>query len=236
MPFTLSDTLKGRSVQSCTPCVPLFSFGMCCVLFYLQRERRGSFIKREYMQIRTPPPRSESVRKLSKRYHKNGDMTAQKTPILISKKLTCEGDCCEISGNCSVPSHLSSPLLNEDVEDIDADRDAVIPPLSHSPVFGAPLDGFGDSSKPGSSLPRSSPVLSKKPPYTFFNFSPTSSPRSSPILSRQLSGKAPNRDSPTAQKKFGETLSVDVADVSCEPKPRGTQSWSREGEDNTEAA
>lgn len=186
------------------------------------------------MQIRAPPPRGESVRKLSKRYRKNRDVTPQETSILINKKYVCEGECCEIAGNCSVPS-----LLNEDMKDIDANRDAVVPPLSRSPVFGAaPLDdNFDDNSEPGSSLPRASPVLSKKPPYAFFNLSPTSSPRSSPILSRQLPGEAPIRDSPNARKKFGKTLSVDVADVSCEPKSWGTQSWSRKDEeDKTEEA
>lgn len=207
---------------------------LCVLHLQIRGERRGSFIKREYMQIKAPPPRSESVRKLSQRYHKEGDVTEQKTPILNNKKRMCEGECCDIAGNCSVLSpRQSSPLPHADMEGIDASTDAVVP-SSHSPVLNATYDGIDDNSEALLFLPRSSPVLSKKPLSTSFNFSPTSSPRSSPLLSRQLLEHTPTRDSPTAWKKFGKTLSVDVADVPCGPKSKETQSWSHEDEDSFE--
>lgn len=196
----------------------------------IEGERRGSFIKREYMHIKLPPPRSESVRKLSRRYCKDGAMTAQKAPMLINEMHISGEEHCDLAGNCSVPLLRQS---SENMEGIDADADGAVP-MSHSPVLSAKLDSNGGNVEVVSSLPRSSPVLSKKPQS--FNYSPTSSPRSSPMVSQQLSAEAPARNSPTAWKKFGKTLSVDVADVSCGPKSRENQSWSLKDEDTREQA
>ena len=185
------------------------------------------------MQIKAPPPRSESVRKLSRRYRKKDE---QKAPVLVNEKRICDGECCVIAGTRSVPPpRQSSPLLDADMEGDDADADAVAP-SSHSPVLSAKFEDIDDT-EAALSLPRSSPVLSKKPTSTSFNFSPTSSPRTSPLLSRQLPGNTPaqtHQNSPIAWKKFGKTLSVDVADVACGPKSKETQSWAHKDEDNLE--
>lgn len=184
------------------------------------------------MQIRSPPPRSESVRKLSRRYRKDRRQAVQKVPML-AKEGRSEGEGIGIPGKSSNPLlQQVSPLIHGSMEGIDDGGD-VTASLPLSPVLRAKLNSIDDNTEALGPLPRSSPVLSKKP--LFFDLSPTSSPRSSPMLNRQLSESLPVDNSPTAWKKFGRTLSVDVADVACRPKPKTHQSWSVKDAEGREA-
>ena len=191
-------------------------------------EQRGVFIKRKYQQIKSPPPRSESVRKLSRRYRKDREKAVHKASPLLVSEGQGKGEGTPGKSSNTLLHHIT-PLLHGTMNGTDDGRD-VTESLPRSPVLQAKVNSTDDNIEAVGPLPRSSPVLSKKPP--FFDLSPLSSPQSSPMLKQQLTDDAPVHKSPTAWKKFGKTLSVDVADIALRPETH--QSWSQKDAESSE--